>query len=246
MVTLLDCIKRIPSRLEWILENRAVLQAPVFDYLGGRLAELDQIVLVGSGTSATSAQTAAYFMEEASGLETRAVVPSEFCRPGRVHRKKALYLFISQTGTSRLTRAAQALAQREGLLHAAVSESAETPAAREAACFLDMGCGEEEYPMRTIGYSTTVFTLMLLGLELGRRRGALGPEAYAAYLAQAAAVPAGLRPIPEQTLRWMQEKSQWRMMRSACLVFTGAGALCGVALEAAVKAWETPKFISIG
>ncbi|MFR2345413.1 MAG: SIS domain-containing protein, partial [Acutalibacteraceae bacterium] len=145
MVTLLDCIKRIPSRLEWILENRAVLQAPVFDYLGGRLAELDQIVLVGSGTSATSAQTAAYFMEEASGLETRAVVPSEFCRPGRVHRKKALYLFISQTGTSRLTRAAQALAQREGLLHAAVSESAETPAAREAACFLDMGCGEEEY-----------------------------------------------------------------------------------------------------
>ena len=45
--------------------------------------------------------------------------------------------------------------------------------------------------MRTIGYSTTVFTLMLLGLELGRRRGALGLEAYAAYLAQAAAVPAG-------------------------------------------------------
>ena len=106
MVTLLDCIERIPSRLEWILENRAALQAPVFDYLGGRLAELDQIVLVGSGTSATSAQTAAYFMEEASGLETRAVVPSEFCRPGRVHRKKALYLFISQTGTSRRARAA--------------------------------------------------------------------------------------------------------------------------------------------
>ena len=133
MVTLLDCIKRIPSRLEWILENRAVLQAPVFDYLGGRLAEPHPNLPAGAGTSAPPAQTPAHFMEAAPRPGTRAVVPSEFCRPGRVHRKKALYLFISQTGTSRLTRAAQALAQRERLHHAAVSKTAGTRAAREAA-----------------------------------------------------------------------------------------------------------------
>ena len=42
--------------------------------------------------------------------------------------------------------------------------------AKEAPCFLDMGCGYEEYPMRTIGYSTTVFTLQMLALEIGRRK----------------------------------------------------------------------------
>lgn len=246
MVTLLECIKRIPECLEVILENREGIQASVMDYLGERLGELEQIVLVGSGTSYTAAITASYFMEEVSGLEVRVVSPSEFCRPGRVHRKGALYLFISQTGTSRLTREAQALAQKSGLLHAAVSESAITPIAKESACFLNMGCGEEEYPMRTIGYSTTVYTLMLLGLELGMRRGHLESGDYKKCLAQAAELPEGLRPIPEQVLCWMQAKSQWSMMRSQCLVFTGAGALYGVAQEAAVKTWETPKIISMG
>lgn len=246
MVTLLQCIQRIPDLLEKILENRGETFTPVFSYLGEYLNALDQIVLVGSGTSSTAALTASYFIEKASGLETRVVIPSEFCRSGRVRRKTALYVFISQTGTSRLTREAQALAQKDGLFCVTVSESPETPLAREGNCFLDMGCGEEEYPMRTIGYSTTVFTLMLLGLELGNRRTHLSQEKSNSYLAQAAAVPRGLRKIPEQTLAWMQKKSQWSMMRSKCLVFTGAGPLYGVAQEAAVKTWETPKFISIG
>ena len=34
------------------------------------------------------------------------------------------------------------------------------------------------------------------------------------------------------------------MLRSDCLVFTGSGALYGVALEAAVKVWETPQIPS--
>lgn len=246
MVTLLECIERIPSRLTDILENRQQLQAPLFSYLQESLPELDQIVLVGSGTSSTAALTASYFMEEASGLEVKVCYPSEFCRPGKVRRPNALYLFVSQTGTSQLTREAQRLVQKEHLLHAAVSESPHTPIAQEADCFLDMGCGAEEYPMRTIGYSTTVYSLMLLGLELGRRRGVVTVEAYQRYLSQAASLADDLTAIPEKTLRWMAEKSQWNMMRSQSLIFTGSGALYGVALEAAVKAWETPKLISIG
>lgn len=246
MITLLECIQQIPGRLRGILERREELQAPVFSYLGDRLQDLDQIVLLGSGTSYTAAVTAAYFMEEATGLEVRTEIPSEFCRAGRVHREKALYLFLSQTGTSRLTREAQRLAKSQGLLHGAVSESGQTPIAQEADCFLDMGCGEEAYPMRTIGYSTSVFTLQLLGVEIGYRRGHLDLRQYQDYLAQAGEIPQVLEPIPGKTLQWMQEQSQWSMMRSQCLVFTGSGALYGVALEAAVKAWETPKVISIG
>lgn len=246
MVSLLDCIKRIPTVLEGILANRERNMAALFDYLGDRVNTLDQLVFIGSGTSNTSPITAAIFAEQASGLEVKVVVPSVFCDHTRCYRENALYVFLSQTGTSRLTRQAQKLVQEKGLLSVAVSESSETPIAKEASCFLDMGCGYEEYPMRTIGYSATVFTLMLLGLELGKHRGAISDDQYRSYLKQAEAVPESLRAIPDLTLDWMQKSSQWNMLRSQTIVFTGAGSLYGVALEGAVKTWETPKITSVG
>lgn len=113
--------------------------------------------------------------------------------------------------------------------------------AKEAPCFLDMGCGYEEYPMRTIGYSTTVFTLQMLALEIGRRKGAVSDADYAAYCEEAKRLPELLSPVPGMTMEWLQKKSQWQMIRSQCLVFTGSAAQYGVSLESAVKAWETPK-----
>lgn len=245
MVSLLDCIERIPAVLEGILANRERNMQPLFDYLGDRINAVDQLVFIGSGTSNTAPITAAIFAEKASGLEVKVSVPSVFCGHTRVYRENALYVFLSQTGTSRLTRQAQKLVQEKGLLSVSVSESPDTPIAKEASCFLDMGCGYEEYPMRTIGYSATVFTLMLLGLEIGKRRGAITGAEYQDYIAQAAVVPDSLRKIPGMTLEWMK-KSQWQMMRSQTIIFTGAGSLYGVALEGAVKTWETPKITSAG
>ena len=246
-VSMLDCIERVPSLVKAIFENRENTQKELFCYLGEEgLSRLSGIVFVGSGTSSTSGTTAAYFANKVAGVPVSAVVPSDFCYHTYHYDPDTLYVFISQTGTSQLTKQAMDLVKAKGYHCVCVSESKDTPMAKEAPCFLDMGCGYEEYPMRTIGYSTTVFTLQMLALEIGRRKGAVSDADYAAYCEEAKRLPELLSPVPGMTMEWLQKKSQWQMIRSQCLVFTGSAAQYGVSLESAVKAWETPKMTSVG
>lgn len=245
MVSMLDCIKRVPLRLEIIIETREETFSEIFNKYGERLLKTDEIVLVGSGTSNTSAITAKYLTERASGVRVTVVTPNEFINSLTYRNSDALYIFVSQTGTSKLTLKALSVAEENGWMTGAISEASTTPVAQRAGAYINMGCGEEEYPMRTIGYSTSVLTIMLLGMELGKRKGYLSEEGYQNYIRQAKTATANIETVIEKTMAWL-DKDRRNMLQADCIVFTGAGALYGVALEGAVKVWETPQIISIG
>lgn len=243
MVTMLDCIRREPSLLLAIVQRRA----QTFEALWGTYdpAGVRELCLIGSGSSHTAAVTARFAAEKMSGVRVSVLLPDEFLYAHSVYPKDALYVFISQTGTSSVLLEAMELAKARGLMTAAVSEKAETPAARQAGAFIDMGCGREEYGIRTIGYSTTVMTLMMLGLTLGQARGALTDEEAGAYLSQAQAGIDNIPAVIEAALHWM-DTSRRKIMRSRFIAFTGMGALYGVAQEGAVKLWEAPQYPSGG
>jgi glucosamine 6-phosphate synthetase-like amidotransferase/phosphosugar isomerase protein len=245
MVSMLDCIKRVPRILTSIIENRTDTFAPLWETYSELPDSANEIVLIGSGTSYTGAFTAKYMTEKSSGVRVTAVTPNEFLRSLTVRNPNALYVFISQTGASSMTLDALTYAKKNGWMTAAISESAQTTIAAGAEVFLDMLCAYEEYPMRTIGYSATVLTVMLLGLELGRKRGFLSEDMYRSYLDDAIAAVTAIPDIIEKTMNWLDHNRR-NMLRADCLIFSGAGALYGVALEGAVKVWETPQIISIG
>lgn len=243
MVTMLDCIKRVPSLLDKIIDNADTTFAQVFSVYDP--AGIDEICLIGSGTSFNSAATARYLAEAASGVRVSVVLPNEFLYNYTVRNPKALHVFISQTGTSTVTMNALKYANENGMMSAAVSEKADTPLAREAKAFIDMGSGHEEFGMRTIGYSTTVLTLMLLGMRLGLAAGRLSADAYAAYLGQARLASANIPGVIDKALAWM-DVGRRRIMKSSFIAFTGVGPLYGVAVEASVKVWEAPQYPSAG
>ncbi len=243
MVTMLDCIKRVPSLLLAHIERGHALFDDVFSKYDPNA--IDEICLIGSGTSHNSALTARYFMESVSGVRVTPVLPNEFLYSFSVRNPKALYVFISQTGTSSVTQEAVEYVNKEGYMSVCISEKADTPIARAAGAFIDMGCGREEYPMRTIGYSMTVFTLMLLGLELGFRRGTVDNDSYAEHIQQATAAAVHIPFVIHDAENWV-DRCKRRIMKSAFIAFTGADSLYGVAVEAAVKVWEAPQFPSAG
>lgn len=243
MVTMLECIERIPTLLQEIIDNRIANFAKVIAAVGER--EIDEIVLIGSGTSNTSAVTARPLVEKTSGLRVTVRTADEFYYDSHYRNPHALYLFTSQTGTSKVVREAQKAITSAGLLTACMSEHSNTPLASETPLFICMGCGNEEYPMRTIGYTTSVFTLMLLGVELGRAGGHLAEPDYQHYLEQAALLPQSHADTTVRTLKWLQH-SRRQMMRSQSMIFTGAECMYGVALEGAMKVWETPQIMSMG
>lgn len=244
MVSMLDCIKRVPARVKWIVDHYPQTFARLDEAFGAAAAGFDELVFIGCGTSNTSAITARFPAQRLAGVRVTSVVPGEFINENAVRNPNALYAFISQTGTSVLTRDALKEARRLGYRTLAVSESLDTPIVKEAEAFLDMGCGPEEYPMRTIGFSTSVLTLILLGLWLGEKRKFISEADKSARMAEILTVADQIVPLIERTQEWL-EKERCQMMRADCLVFTGAGALYGVAQEAAVKMWETPQIITL-
>lgn len=245
MVTLLDCIERVPSVMEKILATREENFAPLFDSLGGDIENLDEIVLVGSGTSNTSALTSKIFMEKAAGLKTTAAYPNDFCYNTFCYNPRALYIFTSQTGNSIVARQAQKMTLEKGLYSLSITESPNTPIAGESAVHADMCCGKEEYPTRVIGYCASVFIHMILGMEIGLRRGTLSRSDYDRYSGYARAVPGSHRKITKNAMQWFDTVKR-QMLRSRCILFTGSGALQGLAQEGAVKIWEIPQIISAG
>lgn len=67
MVTMLEVINRIPTVCHDILNHR---EETMTDLIQSLPSKINQIILVGSGTSNTNAITARRFIEKASGLQT--------------------------------------------------------------------------------------------------------------------------------------------------------------------------------
>jgi glucoselysine-6-phosphate deglycase len=224
---MLDCIKRIPSILDAILANADITFASFWATYGDAIDAIDEIVLIGSGSSNTAAITSRFMVEKWSGLRTTIMVPSDFLYHHTVRNPKALYVFISQTGTSTLTRKAVQFVNERGWMTVAISERSTTPIAQEAGVFIDMGCDHEEYPMRTIGWSSSVLTTSLLAMQIGRKHGSLSSQAYDDHIAHAKAAAANIPAIIDATMRWM-DANRRTMLRSDCIIFTGSGTLHGM------------------
>lgn len=237
MVTMLNCIERTPGILDGILRNRKENVQKLLNYLKNQTDSVNEIVFVGSGTSNTSAVTARSFVEKSVGIRASCYVPNDFYHGRNSLNPRALYVFTSQTGTSIETRRAMDAVLDLGFPCIGITESSDTPLAKACPCHWEMGCGNEEYPMRTIGYSASVLSQMLLGLELGFAKRSIVQEKYETLINDASLLPESISKIIPQALTWV-ENSKWNILRSECLIFAGADSLFGVALEAALKTWE--------
>lgn len=240
MVTLLDCINRVPEICDKIIAGRKENFAKFFEVLDGHLEKFNQIILIGSGTSNTSAVTARGFIEKASGIQTICMLPNEFLHNTRVYNPLALYIYTSQSGTSILTQEAVEKMKALGNWTVGMTENSETQLAKQVHVHVDMGCGKEEYGMRTIGYCSSILTLMLLGLEIGHKLNRISEEQYADYIEQAKAISSNHRKISDASMAWFDANKD-QLMNSSSFTIYGTGTLFGVALEGALKILEISK-----
>lgn len=245
MVTLLECIERIPFVIETILAKQEEAFAPFHKYVAGQLERIDEIIFLGSGTSNTVAMTSQPFVEKVAGLRTKVVYPNDYLGAGRIYNENALYIFTSQTGSSTVVCQVMEKLNALGYLCVSMTDSEESKLAKISPCHVCLNCGPEEYGMRTIGYTASVLNHMLLAMELGLVRGWITKAGYDEYRSEAACVPDSHRVITEQTKKWFQARKR-QLMRSRCIIFTGPGMYYGLALESAVKFWEMPQVISMG
>jgi glucosamine--fructose-6-phosphate aminotransferase (isomerizing) len=208
----------------------------------GRLDAVRRITFLGCGTSIHAAQIARYALERWTRLPIEVAVASEYRYADPIVGPETLCIAITQSGETSDTLAATRLAHDAGAPVIAVTNTVGSAITRLADATLYLQAGPEISVAATKTFVTTILTLYLLGVWLGRQRDAL-PEAERRQVLRA------LLDTPElmsRTLESLSEEPNAAAFSDAVTLlkdchsalFIGRGAGFPLALEGALKLKE--------
>ena len=244
MVTMLDCIRRSETVCRDILYHAKDciegLKEVIPDFSG-----IEEIFLIGSGSSFNASNTAASFIENLCGIQVCPLLPNQFAQK-KILNDKALYIFVSQSGTSSLVKKQILKVKEIGCVSVAVTDDENSPIAKEADINLSIHVGGEEFGFRTVGFCATVLTLQMIGLRIALESGKISEEEFSEYISDGIKATGNIPKVIEDSLEWFDKnKDDLKTLRS--LMYYGGGELFGIAVEGALKLMETPKlYLSFG
>lgn len=237
MTTLMDCIERIPAKIQRILNCRDDLFLKVKDYCEGK--KIEKIVLVASGSSYNAAFTTKKFAEDLLNIPVEIIYPNIFANyfNQELITDSNLYIFISQGGSTKLVYNSLEIVKAKKLLNISITEKLDSPIAKLASLPIEMGSDNEEYVFRTIGFSTTCATLYWLYISLAKINNLLNEEDEIKYISDFNSVIDSLTEIKETTIEWYERNCEF-LLKLDKFIFSGTSELWPIAQEADIKHME--------
>ena len=228
MASVLDCIERIPGKLNQLAGSvEMVFESLRWQTEGNRI---ESLVFIASGSSYNAAFAAKGFLERECGLHAEFYYPNVFLNSETIWDSKALYVFISQGGSTRMVYLSAQKAKEAGALNCAITaDPSGSPIGTLCHISISMGCGKEEFLYRTLGYSCTAADVCFLGLSIANKR-----EHYTEELRRAAA---NLPMVEAAAVKWYQQH-RFSLLRRNKAMLAGSGELWAVAQEADIKLME--------
>lgn len=242
MVTMLDVIKREKEKMNLIIDSRKEIFNDVLKRIDNNI---DEIVFIGSGSSYSSVLSTSLIVEKLSGIKTYAVLPNLFINKDSFN-KNALYVLVSQTGTSRLMIDLAAKLKNNDINAATICSDLNSPLVKNCSSFIELKIGYEEYSYATLGFTCSMLTEILLGLEIGLVNNHLTKEQYESYINDLKKVPESNSEIIDKTINWFNSVKN-ELIKHENFILFGGSSLYGIATEGALKIMEiTKKYVSIG
>lgn len=246
MVTLLDCIRRIPDCLRGLLREYPGRAEAIADYLAGRgIKKVRRLVFIASGSSYNSAYTARLFIMNRCRIQVELQYPNMFVsHEARTELAQtdhedgsSVYVAISQGGETKLVYRALEMVRAAGKPCIAITADPDTSIARLGDFHQNMGCGQEEFLYRTIGFSSSAAVCCLMALAMAVYNQNVGTKQETEYLQDFAAMADNL-PAMEQIAQEWYQAHKFSLFRKNNIMLAGAGELYPVAKEADIKLME--------
>ncbi|GBC81998.1 Glutamine--fructose-6-phosphate aminotransferase [isomerizing] [bacterium HR10] len=222
--------------LKEIHEQPRVVRETASAYEGIRLEDVEELVLVGCGTSYHAGLYGKYVIEEAARVRVEVEVASEFRYRRPVVGAKTLVVAITQSGETADTLGAVREAKQRGARVVALTNVPGSSAEREADAVMRTRAGPEIGVAATKTFVAQMVMLLRLGLELGRQRGTLTEAAVRERLHELTHLPLRMERILEREGE-IAELAR-RLWRAHHVLYLGRGVLYPIALEGALKLKE--------
>jgi glucosamine--fructose-6-phosphate aminotransferase (isomerizing) len=197
---------------------------------------IQRVVLVACGTAWHAAMLMRTMIERLAGLPGEVDLASEFRYRDAIVGPETLVIAVSQSGETADTIGAVKAARLKGCPILAITNVVGSALAREATGVLQMHAGPEIGVASTKAFSTMIVSGYLLGLWLGRQRGALTAEDVKKRIHDLVEIPR----LVEKTLELDQAIAGLARHLSGAtdFLYLGRGVQFPIALEGALKLKE--------
>ena len=197
---------------------------------------IQRVVLVACGTAWHAAMLGRMMIERLAGIPAEVDLASEFRYRDAIVGPETLVVAVSQSGETADTIGAVKAARLKGCPILAITNVVGSALAREATGVLQMHAGPEIGVASTKAFSTMIVAAYLLGLWLGRQRGALTAEDVKKRIHELVEIPR----LVEKTLELdgQMEALARQVSDATDFLYLGRGVQFPIALEGALKLKE--------
>ncbi|XGI84243.1 glutamine--fructose-6-phosphate transaminase (isomerizing) [Halorutilales archaeon Cl-col2-1] len=200
------------------------------------LNSVEEIQVVGAGTSYHACLVAEELMEEYADVRVTAEYSHEYDFDGGRDPWRTLVVAVTQSGETADTLSALKRAKRSGAKTLAVTNTVGSTVTREANETLYIRAGPEIGVAATKTFVSQVATLGLLTVYVGRKRGALGSETASEILEDIRSLPGGVQQVLDNEEKVRQVAEEYA--DSDAFFYIGRKLGHPVSLEGALKLKE--------
>ena len=236
MSKMFDYICETPIVLKAIIDNRKEITKEFVDKF--KDINIDQIYVLGSGTSYHAGLSAKNYIEEVLKIKVYLMYPTQFERGEKVFNKKTLVIGMSQGGQSLSTVAGLDSATEKGLYTAAVSENPTALVFDYAQTKTRIEVNNEECGAKTKGYAGTTLTLMMMLTELALAKGIITQPEVDSYLLRMNKVIQNMPTIIKSSVEWYGRIKD-EFLPAKRIIVVGYDGIYADVLEGALKILET-------
>ncbi|MBR2737202.1 MAG: glutamine--fructose-6-phosphate transaminase (isomerizing) [Lachnospiraceae bacterium] len=200
------------------------------------MRSLERLYIIGCGSAYHVGAAGKYIIEDLADIPVETDLASEFRYRNPRFAKNSLMIVISQSGETADTLAALRMAKERGVPVLAVVNVVGSSIARECDYCMYTYAGPEIAVATTKAYSAQLVSIYMLAVRLGRLRGVLDEETYAADIAEMTALPDKMERVLED-----KERIQWfasKFANAHDIFFVGRGADYAISLEGSLKMKE--------
>ncbi len=210
---------------------------PELEGLDELFAGISRVIVVACGTAAYAGQVGKYALEQWTRVPVDVELAHEFRYRDPVIGADTLVVSISQSGETMDTLMAVKYAREKGARTLSICNTQGATIPRESDAIVYTHAGPEVAVASTKAFVAQITALYLLGLHMGRVRGALTPAESARNVAELEAVPGKIAWVLEKEQAHIEQFSHW-MADTQSVLFLGRHVGYPIALEGALKLKE--------
>ncbi len=230
---------------KYMAEERALLSALMecaeIREKAGKFSDMTALYITAHGSSYNAAVSTAPLISELCRVPVSVWTPSGFLHNAVFlngeDRKHVRVLGISQTGTSRGVIEAMKYAKELGFSCAAITNEKDSPVDLLAEPTFYLHCGEEKSNAKTKGFSLTLLSLLMLGVELGVQKETVSQVEAEEIREEIRCQIDALPQLFADVKAWCEKRQYGKDMDHLYVI--GNGMLYGLALEGMLKVMET-------